>query len=60
MRTSRLHGARHFSKSRSMTTRSKLFLVPTGMALGGIVLLGLFFRPPTRGPEETGPSSALH
>jgi nucleoside transporter len=28
----------------------KLFLVPTGMALAGIVLLGLFFRPPTHGP----------
>lgn len=29
----------------------KLFLVPTGMALAGIVLLALFFRPPTHGPE---------
>jgi nucleoside transporter len=29
----------------------KLFLVPTGMALAGIVLLVLFFRPPTFGPE---------
>ncbi len=28
-----------------------LFLVPTGMALAGIVLLALFFRPPTHGPE---------
>jgi MFS family permease len=28
----------------------KLFLVPTGMALAGIVLLVLFFRPPTHGP----------
>ena len=29
----------------------KLFLVPTGMALAGIVLLVLFFKPPTFGPE---------
>jgi nucleoside transporter len=29
----------------------QLFLVPTGMALAGIVLLALFFRPPTHGPE---------
>lgn len=29
----------------------QLFLVPTGMALVGIVLLTLFFRPPTHGPE---------
>ena len=28
----------------------RLFLVPTVMAIGAIVLLGLFFRPPTRGP----------
>ena len=28
-----------------------LFLVPTGMALLAVVLLALFFRPPTRGPE---------
>jgi nucleoside transporter len=38
----------------------KLFLVPTGMALAGIILLALFFKPPTVGPEETGPSSAPH
>lgn len=29
----------------------KLFLVPTGMALLGIVLLALFFRPPSTRPE---------
>ena len=29
----------------------QLFLVPTGMALAGIVMLALFFRPPTFGPE---------
>jgi nucleoside transporter len=32
-----------------------LFLVPTGMALVAVVLLGLFFRPPTRGPVDTDP-----
>jgi nucleoside transporter len=29
----------------------KLFLVPSGLALLGIILLAIFFRPPTRGPE---------
>lgn len=29
----------------------QLFLVPTGMALAGILLLALFFWPPTHGPE---------
>ncbi len=38
----------------------KLFLVPAGMALVGIVLLGLFFRPPTHGPAEVGESAAPH
>jgi MFS family permease len=38
----------------------KLFLLPTGLALGGIVLLGLFFRPPTQRPEATGPTNAPH
>lgn len=28
-----------------------LFLVPTGMALVAVLLLALFFHPPTRGPE---------
>ena len=27
-----------------------LFMVPTGLALGAVLLLALFFRPPTRGP----------
>ena len=30
----------------------KLFLVPTGMAFVGIVLMAFFFRPPTRGPKK--------
>jgi nucleoside transporter len=39
----------------------KLFLVPTGLALLGIILLALFFKPPTRGPEAvTGSGSAPH
>ena len=33
-----------------------LFLVPTGMALLAVVLLALFFRPPTRGPETVTPT----
>jgi len=39
----------------------KLFLVPTGLALLGIILLALFFKPPTRGPEAvTSSGSAPH
>jgi nucleoside transporter len=39
----------------------KLFLVPTGLALLGIILLALFFKPPTRGPEAvTSGGSAPH
>jgi MFS family permease len=30
---------------------TSLFLVPTGMALAAVLLLAVFFRPPTRGPE---------
>lgn len=30
----------------------KLFLVPTGMAFVGIVLMAFFFNPPTRGPKD--------
>ena len=30
----------------------RLFLVPTAMAIGAILLLALFFRPPTRGPAD--------
>jgi hypothetical protein len=29
---------------------TSLFLVPTGMALAAVLLLALFFRPPSRGP----------
>ncbi len=36
----------------------KLFLVPTGLALVGIVLLALFFKPPIARPEESGSSAA--
>ena len=32
---------------------SRLFLVPTAMAIGAIALLGLFFRPPTNGPADS-------
>jgi MFS family permease len=31
----------------------KVFLIPTGLALLGIILLALFFRPPTEGPPAT-------
>jgi hypothetical protein len=34
-----------------------LFLVPTALAFVGIVLLGLFFKPPTRGPAEAADES---
>jgi hypothetical protein len=32
-----------------------LFLIPTGLAAVGMLLLGLFFRPPTRRPDEAMP-----
>jgi MFS family permease len=32
----------------------RLFLVPTGMAFAGMLLLALFFRPPTARPEGAG------
>jgi sugar phosphate permease len=31
----------------------KFFLIPTGMALVGIALLALFFKPPTQAPDQT-------
>ncbi len=45
-----------------VTDWHQLFLVPTGLALLGIVLMAFFFRPPTRGPAEgTGaPTGAAH
>jgi hypothetical protein len=39
----------------------KLFLVPTAMAIGAILLLGLFFKPPTKRPGETlATATAVH
>lgn len=39
----------------------KLFLVPTGLALLGIVLMALFFKPPTDRPQSgTGGSAPAH
>jgi len=35
-----------------VTDWQQLFLVPTGMALVGIVLMAFFFKPPVRGPKE--------
>ena len=32
-----------------------LFLVPTGMALAAVLILAMFFRPPTRAPEAVTP-----
>ncbi|HEV7402997.1 MAG TPA: MFS transporter [Chthoniobacteraceae bacterium] len=32
----------------------QLFLLPTGLAIAGMLLLALFFRPPKARPEETG------
>ena len=36
----------------------KLFLVPTGLAVGAMLLLLLFFKPPTARPQETGASES--
>ncbi len=38
----------------------KLFLVPTVAAIVGILLLLVFFRPPTRGPVSTGTPDLPH
>ena len=38
----------------------KLFLVPTGLAVAAMVVLFLFFRPPTVRPVETGAAPAAH
>ncbi len=38
----------------------KLFLLPTGLAILGILLLALFFKPPTFRPDEAGSGSAPH
>ena len=39
---------------------SKLFLVPSGAALVAAILLFLFFHPPGKGPQETGPAATPH
>lgn len=45
----------------SVTDWKQLFLIPTGMALVGIVLMAFLFRPPTRGPAEiSAPSGPAH
>jgi len=36
----------------------KLFLVPTALAVGAMLLLLLFFKPPTARPQETGASES--
>lgn len=38
----------------------KLFLVPTALAVLAMLLLLVFFKPPTVRPEEAGPSSPAH
>ena len=39
---------------------NKLFLLPSGLAAAAVVLLALFFRPPTVRPAEVGASVAAH
>ena len=38
----------------------KLFLVPTELAVVAMVMLLLFFKPPTDRPEEPGASAPAH
>ncbi|PYJ57171.1 MAG: MFS transporter [Verrucomicrobia bacterium] len=38
----------------------KLFLVPTALAVAAMLLLLLFFKPPTMRPQETGASASAH
>lgn len=52
--------AAHFTTA-GIVDYHKLFLVPTALAIGGILLLGLFFRPPFARPGDTaGAASAPH
>jgi len=37
-----------------------LFLVPTGLAILGILMLALFFKPPTDRPGEVAAGAAPH
>lgn len=39
-------------QTRAVVDYQTLFLVPTGLALLGVMLLAFFFKPPTRRPEE--------
>ena len=44
-----------------VTDYRTLFLVPAGMAVSAMILLALFFRPPTFGPNgESAPAAAPH
>lgn len=38
----------------------KLFLVPSGLAVVGVVLLLFFFKPPSKRPQEMGAAAAPH
>ncbi|MBL9191183.1 MAG: MFS transporter [Opitutaceae bacterium] len=49
-----------FSSATGAIDYHKLFLVPTAVAIAGILLLLFFFHPPTRAPGEVGASSAPH
>jgi nucleoside transporter len=49
-----------FSTATGVIDYHKLFLVPTAVAIVGILLLLFFFHPPTRAPGEVGASSAPH
>jgi nucleoside transporter len=45
-------------KTAQVVDYKSLFLVPTVMAIVGIAILGLFFKPPTRAPQEIATGSA--
>lgn len=44
----------------SQSNWQSLFLIPSGLALLGIILLALFFKPPTHKPETTTQGNAPH
>ncbi len=46
--------------STGLVAYNKVFLVPTGMALAGVVLLALFFRPPSRRPDPVVEADAVN
>lgn len=52
--------ARYTDPASNVVDWQKIFLVPTGMAVVAMVLMLLFFKPPTEHPEVLGAVELLH